>query len=142
MWGVWRGATGVSVPLTAKQVQTIVVAADSNGEYDACSNTQICFKTLNPEWNETFSLQVSAADERSTIDLIGITVFDYDSVGAHDFMGLVVVPLRPVGREWLKLELPPVEHEGIMHPQPVIGCKWARYDLFGPADQGSCFQMR
>jgi Ca2+-dependent lipid-binding protein len=47
--------------------------------------TKVVKKTLNPKWNETFDLVVQTMPLAA--DIITVDIFDYDSVGDHDFMG-------------------------------------------------------
>lgn len=46
-------------------------------------------KTLAPQWNETFDLNV---DDTSAV--LHVQVYDYDLIGSNDFMGEACIPLR------------------------------------------------
>ena len=60
--------------------------------------TKVVPKTLNPEWSETFFLDVNEF-ELSTIrgsdsnDLLTVDIFDKDIFTEDDYMGVVEVPL-------------------------------------------------
>ncbi|KAK2993120.1 hypothetical protein RJ640_021792 [Escallonia rubra] len=61
----------------------------SGGKLPA-KKTTIKKKNLNPEWNEDFKLIVKEPESQ----LLNINVFDWDKVGAHDRLGVQVVPLK------------------------------------------------
>ncbi|KAL4575470.1 hypothetical protein LXL04_022314 [Taraxacum kok-saghyz] len=52
--------------------------------------TTVKHKNLNPEWNEEFNLLVKDPEVQS----LEIMVYDWESVGKHDKMGINVVPLK------------------------------------------------
>ncbi|KAG6546961.1 hypothetical protein Mapa_011577 [Marchantia paleacea] len=64
---------------------------------DSTQKTQIIMNNLNPEWNETFSLVVDDPETES----LDITVYDWDKVGTHDKLGMLVIPLRTLVPEQL-----------------------------------------
>jgi Ca2+-dependent lipid-binding protein len=47
--------------------------------------TKVQKKTLSPQWNESFDLVIQTIPQAA--DIITVVIFDYDSVGEHDFMG-------------------------------------------------------
>nr|XP_043613151.1 synaptotagmin-2-like [Erigeron canadensis] len=57
--------------------------------------TTVKHKNLNPEWNEEFSLVVKDPEAQA----LEIMVFDWESVGKHDKMGINVVPLKDLTPE-------------------------------------------
>ncbi|KAK2993119.1 hypothetical protein RJ640_021791 [Escallonia rubra] len=61
-----------------------------SGEKLPAKKTTIKKKNLNPEWNEDFKLIVKEPESQ----LLNINVFDWDKVGAHDRLGVQVVPLK------------------------------------------------
>ncbi|KAI3730339.1 hypothetical protein L1987_61509 [Smallanthus sonchifolius] len=52
--------------------------------------TIVKHKNLNPEWNEEFNLVVKDPE----VQALEIMVFDWESVGKHDKMGMNLVPLN------------------------------------------------
>ena len=66
--------------------------------------TEVQYRTLNPGWDETFVF--------SNVDLdatVVVTLYDFDLVGSHDFLGRVEVPIYtlPLDKsvdEWVALE--------------------------------------
>ncbi|GKV34146.1 hypothetical protein SLEP1_g42555 [Rubroshorea leprosula] len=60
------------------------------GEKLPARKTTIKKRNLNPEWNENFKLIVK--DPQSQI--LQLLVFDWDKVGAHDRLGMQLVPLK------------------------------------------------
>jgi rubrerythrin len=52
--------------------------------------TQVKYSTLNPHWNESFDITVS-----SPLNIIA-TIWDWDRVGDHDFVGRTSLKLDPV----------------------------------------------
>ncbi len=88
---IWRGSLSPSQGLSPDPLPFTVVTREENRK-----NTRVCFETLDPAWNETFSIQVPAGDVRDSVDFAGMNVYDYDKVGKHDFIGFFAVPLRPV----------------------------------------------
>lgn len=61
-------------------------------------------KTLNPEWNESFKLDIrSRADDKLAVD-----VYDYDLADSNDFLGRTLIPLddiEPFQMKTLRLPL-------------------------------------
>ncbi|KAI3734394.1 hypothetical protein L6452_13862 [Arctium lappa] len=57
--------------------------------------TTVKHKNLNPEWNEEFNLVVKDPE----VQALEIMVFDWESVGKHDKMGMNVVPLKDLTPE-------------------------------------------
>ncbi|XP_071689431.1 synaptotagmin-2-like [Rutidosis leptorrhynchoides] len=57
--------------------------------------TTVKHKNLNPEWNEEFNLVVKDPE----VQALEIMVFDWESVGKHDKMGINVVPLKDLTPE-------------------------------------------
>ncbi|PWA45981.1 C2 domain, Synaptotagmin-like mitochondrial-lipid-binding domain-containing protein [Artemisia annua] len=57
--------------------------------------TAVKHKNLNPEWNEEFKLVVKDPE----VQALEIMVFDWESVGKHDKMGINVVPLKDLTPE-------------------------------------------
>ena len=47
--------------------------------------TPVQKKTLNPNWNYTCDLKIPSQPQPN--DLVTIDVYDYDSIGDHDFLG-------------------------------------------------------
>jgi Ca2+-dependent lipid-binding protein len=52
--------------------------------------TQVKYSTLNPHWNESFDITVS-----SPLNIIA-TIWDWDRMGDHDFVGRTSLKLDPV----------------------------------------------
>ncbi|MFT7806715.1 multiple C2 and transmembrane domain-containing protein 2-like [Arapaima gigas] len=82
---------------------TDLLAADLNGKSDPfCMlelgnnrlQTHTMYKTLNPEWNKVFTLQVSPI--KDIHDVMEITVLDDDRDKPPDFLGKVAIPLLSV----------------------------------------------
>ncbi|KAL3732043.1 hypothetical protein ACJRO7_028827 [Eucalyptus globulus] len=61
-----------------------------SGDRLPAKKTSIIRKNLNPEWNENFKFIVK--DPQSQI--LHLQVFDWDKVGAHDRLGIQLVPLN------------------------------------------------
>ncbi|XP_030450868.1 synaptotagmin-3 [Syzygium oleosum] len=61
-----------------------------SGDILPAKKTAIIRKNLNPEWNENFKFIVK--DPQSQI--LHMQVFDWDKVGAHDRLGMQLVPLN------------------------------------------------
>ncbi|KAK1416447.1 hypothetical protein QVD17_32238 [Tagetes erecta] len=57
--------------------------------------TTVKHKNLNPEWNEEFNLVVKDPE----VQALEIEVFDWESVGKHDKMGINIVPLKDLTPE-------------------------------------------
>ncbi|KAF5771512.1 putative C2 domain, synaptotagmin-like mitochondrial-lipid-binding domain, C2 domain superfamily [Helianthus annuus] len=57
--------------------------------------TTVKHKNLNPEWNEEFNLVVKDPE----VQALEIEVFDWESVGKHDKMGINLVPLKDLTPE-------------------------------------------
>ncbi|MEQ2284326.1 hypothetical protein AMECASPLE_020430, partial [Ameca splendens] len=79
---------------------TDLIAADLNGKSDPFCvlelgndrlQTQIIYKTLNPEWNQVFTLPV-----KDIHDVLMVSVFDDDGDMAPDFLGKVAIPLLSI----------------------------------------------
>ncbi|XP_019451085.1 PREDICTED: synaptotagmin-3-like [Lupinus angustifolius] len=60
------------------------------GDKLAAKKTTIKMRNLNPEWNEKFKLVVK--DPNSQV--LQLQVYDWDKVGAHDRLGMQLVPLK------------------------------------------------
>ncbi|KAG0599285.1 hypothetical protein M758_12G140300 [Ceratodon purpureus] len=52
--------------------------------------TRTKMSTLNPEWNETFKLLVQDPKSQS----LELQIFDWEKIGAHEKMGMQIVPLK------------------------------------------------
>ncbi|KAF5448977.1 hypothetical protein F2P56_029467 [Juglans regia] len=52
--------------------------------------TSVQYKTLNPEWNEEFSIVVKDPQSQA----LELRVYDWEQVGKHDKLGMEVVPLK------------------------------------------------
>ncbi|KAG7978211.1 hypothetical protein I3843_05G073400 [Carya illinoinensis] len=52
--------------------------------------TTVQYKTLNPEWNEEFSIVVKDPQAQA----LELRVYDWEQVGKHDKLGMAVVPLK------------------------------------------------
>ena len=90
-----------------------LIAADRGGTSDpyvriqvgnaknAAKKTSVKKKTLQPEWNEGFKLQLDASQRRETLTL---ECFDYDLVGADDSLGAVKIVLETLvhGQEYMQ----------------------------------------
>ncbi|XP_076920188.1 synaptotagmin-2-like isoform X1 [Bidens hawaiensis] len=61
--------------------------------------TTVKHKNLNPEWNEEFNLVVKDPE----VQALEIMVYDWESVGKHDKMGMNVVPLKDLTPEEPKI---------------------------------------
>ncbi|XAR64207.1 hypothetical protein NMG60_11024462 [Bertholletia excelsa] len=57
--------------------------------------TTVKYKSLNPEWNEEFTLVVRDPETQA----LEVAVYDWDQVGTSDLMGLNVVPLKEITPE-------------------------------------------
>lgn len=68
------------------------------GERLPAKKTTIKKRNLNPEWNESFKLVVK--DPQSQV--LQLQVFDWDKVGAHDRLGMQLVPLKLVSPNEMK----------------------------------------
>jgi Ca2+-dependent lipid-binding protein len=66
--------------------------------------TRAKMNTLNPEWNQTFKLPVQDLKSQS----LELQVFDWEKVGAHDKMGMQVVPLKDLQENVPKLQTVPL----------------------------------
>ncbi|KAJ1492099.1 C2 domain-containing protein [Baffinella frigidus] len=82
-----------------------IIAADRGGTSDAYAivdfsglkrQTQVVKKSLTPSWDETFEFECGRPNGRLLIE-----VYDYDWIGAHDFLGLVEVDLGTLAIEAL-----------------------------------------
>ncbi|KAI4384403.1 hypothetical protein MLD38_002567 [Melastoma candidum] len=74
------------------------------GDNHPARKTSIKRRNLNPEWNEEFNLIVK--DPQSQI--LHLQVYDWDKVGAHDKLGMQMVPLnllKPHENQEFTLEL-------------------------------------
>ena len=63
---------------------------DSSNIFDKNNKTKKIIivqpKTLNPTWNETLTLELTSPITTETPDTFLFQVYDYDRVGAADFM--------------------------------------------------------
>ena len=67
--------------------------------------TQVIKRTLAPTWNENFTFTVESEDS----DILIVECYDYDMVGAHDFIGSVEIKPKELNAktsEWYKLVHP------------------------------------
>ncbi|KAK6929180.1 C2 domain [Dillenia turbinata] len=74
------------------------------GERLPSKKTTIKMKNLNPVWNENFKLIVKDPESQ----VLQLRVYDWDKVGAHDRLGMQLVPLNlltPNETKEFKLEL-------------------------------------
>ncbi|KAL7092076.1 hypothetical protein ACP275_12G143200 [Erythranthe tilingii] len=74
------------------------------GERLSSKRTSVKMNNLNPEWNEDFKMTVK--DPVSQI--LQMHLFDWEKVGAHDYLGMQVVPLNmltPYEKKALTLDL-------------------------------------
>ncbi|XP_042015545.1 synaptotagmin-3-like [Salvia splendens] len=74
------------------------------GERLPSKKTTVKKNNLNPEWNETFKLTVK--DPVSQV--LQLKLFDWEKVGAHDYLGMQVVPLNmlvPYEKQDITLDL-------------------------------------
>eukprot|EP01132_Coremiostelium_polycephalum_P006102 gene6102-7603_t len=64
--------------------------------------TSVQKETLNPQWNESFKLEI----ERVCDDLIILEVWDKDMIGNDDFLGFVTIDcsVLPLGEEVVTIE--------------------------------------
>ncbi|XP_043702761.1 synaptotagmin-3-like [Telopea speciosissima] len=60
------------------------------GERLPAKKTAVKMKNLNPEWNEEFKLIVKDPESQ----VLELHVYDWDKVGAHDKLGMQLIPLR------------------------------------------------
>ncbi|KAM5559793.1 synaptotagmin-3-like [Rosa sericea] len=60
------------------------------GERLPSKKTSIKMRNLNPEWNENFKLTVKDPESQ----FIQFNVFDWDQIGAHDPLGMQILPLK------------------------------------------------
>ncbi|MDP2435804.1 MAG: C2 domain-containing protein, partial [archaeon] len=87
--------------LTVTAVRGIgLIAKDTSGTSDPyitfeifhqIQKTQRIDKTLDPVWNQTLTFMVPNLTEDISLNT---TVWDWDAVGSHDFMGTVNIPLK------------------------------------------------
>lgn len=61
-----------------------------SGDTLPVKKTTIIRKNLNPEWNENFKLIVKDPESQ----ILHLQVYDWDKVGAHDRLGMQLVPLN------------------------------------------------
>jgi hypothetical protein len=83
-----------------------LVAADRGGTSDPyvrlhignaigiAKKTKVQTKTLNPEWNQTFSFQLAGEKRR---EILTVECFDYDMVGKDDSLGKFQIELDSLG---------------------------------------------
>jgi len=76
--------------------------------------TKVVKKTLNPEFDETFDIQLSGSQRRA---LLTLQCFDYDMIGSDDLLGIGRIALDTLVFEkeythWLKLEGEDENNEG------------------------------
>uniref|UniRef100_A0A7S3DCA9 Ras GTPase-activating protein n=1 Tax=Palpitomonas bilix TaxID=652834 RepID=A0A7S3DCA9_9EUKA len=88
-----------------------LLAKDLNGKSDPyCTvtlgtqkyNTEVIWKNLSPDWNAEFTFNVPMKQLS-----LQISVYDFDKIGSHDFLGEVNIPLTqlPEGRASHKITL-------------------------------------
>jgi Ca2+-dependent lipid-binding protein len=66
--------------------------------------TRTKLSTLNPEWNETFKLLVQDPKSQS----LELQVFDWEKIGAHEKMGMQIVPLKDLVEDQPKMYTVPL----------------------------------
>jgi tellurium resistance protein TerZ len=79
--------------------------------------TQIIPKNLNPEWNETFKLNLSTEESNRIITKIKngdspqlmFHIYDHDKGSSDDSMGVAkgIISLDPPSTKWMKVEIAP-----------------------------------
>jgi len=89
-------------------------------------HTQVVKNTLNPKWGETFNFNISESSGE-----IVVSVYDWDSVGKHDFMGRIKFMAshfteEKAHRQWFKLhgKEPDNIHRGELYLD--LFCHWAK----------------
>jgi C2 domain/IQ calmodulin-binding motif len=79
-----RDSVSVSNPVANKSSRSVV--SQPMGKKACLYKSQIVYKTLNPTWNESCMIPgINGYDD------ITLTLCDYDMVGAHDFLGQVLL---------------------------------------------------
>ncbi|KAL8504496.1 hypothetical protein ACS0TY_015891 [Phlomoides rotata] len=74
------------------------------GERLPAKKTTVKMNNLNPEWHEDFKLIV----KEPASQLLKLQLFDWEKVGAHDYLGMQVVPLNklvPYEKKEMNLDL-------------------------------------
>lgn len=61
-----------------------------SGEKRRSKKTSIKMRNLNPEWNENFKLIVKDPETQ----VLELQVYDWDKIGAHDKLGMQLIPLK------------------------------------------------
>ena len=56
-----------------------------------CYRSSICFQTLFPQWNESYSLWIPQKAQENLV--VRFDVFDWDRIG-RDYMGKVIIPVQ------------------------------------------------
>jgi len=79
--------------------------------------------TLNPVWNETFKLLVQDPKSQS----LELQVFDWEKIGAHEKMGMQIVPLKDLVEDEPKLYTVPLVKN--MDPNDEANTKKSRGDI-------------
>uniref|UniRef100_A0A2N9F2A2 C2 domain-containing protein n=1 Tax=Fagus sylvatica TaxID=28930 RepID=A0A2N9F2A2_FAGSY len=85
-----------------------------NGDRLPAKKTTIKRNNLNPEWNEKFKLIVKDPPTQ----VLQLEVYDWDKVGAHDKLGMQLVPLKqltPYETKEFKLDL--LKSSSLSEPQ-------------------------
>jgi Ca2+-dependent lipid-binding protein len=77
---------------TSDPYVVITVDPQGKGKKVKIRETQMCKKTLDPEWNETFKWQAEGRQFKPASDLV-FTIFDRDRGSSDDPMGEVRFPL-------------------------------------------------
>ncbi|CAA0829734.1 Synaptotagmin-3 [Striga hermonthica] len=74
------------------------------GERLPSKKTTVKMNNLNPEWNEDFKLIVKEPETQ----FLQLQLYDWEKVGAHDYLGMQIVPLnvlRPYEKKEFTLDL-------------------------------------
>lgn len=64
--------------------------------FDLKVKTQIIRKTLNPEWNETFTLPLAGVTEQTMVQFV---VMDWDRFSSDDYMGEVSISYKEIAAQ-------------------------------------------
>ncbi|KAK6152385.1 hypothetical protein DH2020_015020 [Rehmannia glutinosa] len=88
------------------QTYEIDILDDSilSGERLPAKKTTVKMNNLNPEWNEDFKLIVKEPETQ----VLQLQLYDWEKVGAHDYLGMQIVPLNiliPYEKKELSLDL-------------------------------------
>lgn len=86
--------------------------------------TAVQRQTLDPRWREVLTLPVSDPEVDLEVD-----VYDWDRVGAHDFMGRVVIPIEPLAdkqrdQEWHVLGGKDGAEDGVSRGELELALHW------------------